>query len=64
VTTGVAKLPLDEQQALATLLLDEIESEHRWSRSFWASQGVLGLMATHALREHQAGTTQALDDLT
>jgi hypothetical protein len=59
----VAKLPHDEQLALAALLLDEIDSERRWSASLAASQGVLDRLAGEALREHRAGKTQPLDEL-
>lgn len=58
----VAKLPPEEQDALAALLLDEIASEHRWSRSFAASPGVLESFAAEALAEHRAGKTRPLDE--
>lgn len=58
----VAKLPVAEQDALATLLLDEIKSEQRWSASFAASQHVLANLADEALAEFQAGKTKTLDD--
>jgi hypothetical protein len=59
----VAKLPPDEQDALATLLLDEIRSEERWSVSFAKSQHTLKALADEALAEFRAGKTQPLDDL-
>ena len=58
----VAKLPADEQDALATLLLDEIKSEQRWSATFAASQHTLGTLADEALAEFKAGKTKALDE--
>lgn len=58
----VAKLPPEEQDALAALLLDEIASEQRWSRSFAASPGVLESLAAEALAEHRAGKTRPLDE--
>jgi hypothetical protein len=58
----VAKLPPEEQNALATLLLDEIKSEQRWSRTFAESQGVLETLAGEALAEHRAGRTKPLDE--
>ena len=58
----VAKLPADEQDILATLLLDEIKSEQRWSAAFAASQHTLKALADEALAEFKAGKTKALDD--
>lgn len=58
----VAKLPADEQDALGTLLLDEIKSDQRWSASFAASQNTLSTLADDALAEFKAGKTQALNE--
>ena len=58
----VAKLPADEQNALATLLLDEIKSEQRWSTALAASQDALGTLADEAIAEFKAGKTKALDE--
>ena len=63
VLAEVAKLPPHEQDALATLLLDEIMSEQRWSASFAKSQPTLKALADEALSEFKAGTTKPLDDL-
>ena len=56
-----AKLPLDEQDALATWLLEEIKSEKRWSELFAASEDKLAKFAKEALDEYQSGKTQQLD---
>jgi hypothetical protein len=58
----VAKLPPEEQDALASLLLEEIKSEQRWSQSLAASQGLLKSLAAEALAEHRAGKSKSLDD--
>jgi len=58
----VAKLPPEEQDILAVLLLDEIKSEQRWSQSFAESQAVLKSLAAEALVEHRAGKTKPLDE--
>ena len=58
----VSKLPPDEQDVLATLLLDEIKSEQRWSQSFTESQAVLKTLAAEALAEHRAGKSKPLDE--
>lgn len=53
-----AKLPEPEQDALAAILLAEIESERRWSDSFAKSQDALADLAAEALAEHAAGKTK------
>jgi hypothetical protein len=58
-----AKLPPDEQDVLAAILLEEIASEHRWSLSFAKSQDVLESLASEALSEFKAGKTKPLDEL-
>jgi hypothetical protein len=58
----VAKLPPEEQDALASLLLDEIKSEQRWSQSLAASQALLKSLAAEALAEHRSGKTKPLDE--
>lgn len=60
VLSEVAKLPASEQDALATILLDELASEHRWSTSFAKSQDVLAKLAEEALAEHASGQTKPL----
>jgi hypothetical protein len=56
----VAKLPASEQDALAAILLEELVSEQRWSKSFEKSQDVLARLAEDALAEHAAGKTKPL----
>jgi hypothetical protein len=56
----VAKLPAPEQDALATILLDELVSEQRWSKSFEKSQDVLARLSEDALAEHAVGKTKPL----
>ena len=58
----VAKLPPEEQDVLATLLLDEMQSEQRWSKTLAESQSVLKSLAAEALTEHRAGKTKSLDE--
>jgi hypothetical protein len=58
----VAKLPPDEQDVLASLLLDEIKSEQRWNSSFSKSQDLLKSLADEALAEFKAGRAKPLDD--
>jgi len=56
-----SKLPEQEQDALAAVLLDELASERRWDQAFADSADLLAQLADQALAEHQAGKTQALD---
>lgn len=53
-------LPQDLQNELARELLDEIEWEQRWDKTFSESQGVLDHMAERALAQHRAGKTEQL----
>jgi hypothetical protein len=57
----VSVLPESEQDALASVLLTEMEAEQRWDQHFKSSQEVLGLMAREALEEYRAGETAPLD---
>ena len=57
----VARLPDHEQNALARWLMDELESERRWSRVFETSQGQLAELAREALEDDRAGRTEPLD---
>ena len=50
-----SKLPPQEQDALATVLLGEIESEHHWDATLAETQEDLAGMADAALVEHRAG---------
>ena len=56
-----AKLPPIEQDALATLLLEEMADEQRWEKSFAQSQNVLANLAQEALAEFAAGKTQVVE---
>jgi hypothetical protein len=58
---AAAKLPDQEQDAVAALLLAELESDRRWSAAFTASQDQLSALADEALHEYQAGLTQPMD---
>jgi hypothetical protein len=61
VVARVSALPDREQDALASVLLDELESERRWDQLFASSQDLLGLMAREALAEYRAGEAAPLD---
>lgn len=56
-----SKLPGPEQDAVASLLLAELESERRWGQSFVSSQEQLAQLADEALKEYAAGETLPMD---
>jgi len=58
-----AQLPEEEQDALAAILLEEMESEERWSTLFANSQNLLERMAKKAIQDFQAGRVQPIDQL-
>ncbi|MBD2410624.1 hypothetical protein FACHB389_17570 [Nostoc calcicola FACHB-389] len=57
----VKQLPETEQDAIAALILEELEDEARWDKAFAQSHDVLAELAAAALAEDQAGKTQELD---
>jgi hypothetical protein len=50
-----------DQDAIAALILEEIEDEARWTRSFSRSAEALSRLAEEALVEHRAGRAPLLD---
>jgi hypothetical protein len=56
----VHSLPIHEQDILASIILDEIDSEKNWAASFTKSQDLLSNMASEAIAEHVAGKTKPL----
>jgi hypothetical protein len=58
---AASKLPDQEQDAVATFLLAELEAERRWTDAFAASEPQLAALAEEALREFEAGETRLMD---
>jgi hypothetical protein len=58
---AAARLPDPEQDAFASLLLAELDSERRWTEAFAATQDQLSSLAGEALREFESGQTQPMD---
>jgi hypothetical protein len=50
-----------EQDAIARLLMDEIESERRWDELFARSPDRLRALADKAWSEHESGSSEPLD---
>jgi hypothetical protein len=57
----IRKLSEDEQNSIAAWILEELESERKWSQSLAESEDLLGQLADEALKEHRAGKTETLD---
>ena len=55
------ELPETEQDAIAQIVIDEIESERRWDALFAKSPENLRKLADRAWAEHEAGGSQELD---
>ena len=56
----VSILPEREQDAFASLLLEEFESEKRWDELFSQSQDKLSFLAKEAREEYRSGKTTPL----
>lgn len=54
-------LPETEQDAVASLILSELEADQYWDQSFKSSQDILGIMAREALEEYRSGEAAPLD---
>lgn len=56
-----SKLSDAQQEAIASLLLEEIDSERKWSESFARSQSQLSEMAKNALSQFDQGKTRRFE---
>jgi hypothetical protein len=56
----IQKLPPDEQDAIATLILEELADEERWGHAFAASQDSLARLAEKARQDRRAGKVHPL----
>jgi hypothetical protein len=61
VMEAVSRLPEKDQEELAAVILQEIEDEAKWDRTFEGSQPQLKRLAENALEEYRAGGTEPLD---
>ncbi len=57
----VAQLPEDEQDAVAALVLAELESEGRWDKGFAENQDTLAELAAEAAQLDEEGATKPLE---
>ena len=58
---AASQLPESDQDAIAGWLLDELQSERKWSDLFASTQNTLASLANEALEEHARGETRELD---
>ena len=56
----VQQLPASQQDAIAQLILDELEDEQRWDAAFARSQATLSRLAAQVRADIRAGKTQPL----
>lgn len=54
-------LPPNEQNAIATIILEELEDEIQWDATFARSQDTLAQLAAEAMAEYRTGKTEELD---
>ena len=59
----VGALPQDEQDAIASQILETIADEEAWRRRFAAKRDVIRRMADAALAEDARGETVPLDEV-
>ncbi len=58
--TRLQTLPESEQNAIASIILDEIEDERRWDEAFSRSPDILAKLAASAMAEYRAGKAKNL----
>ncbi len=54
-------LPASEQDAIASMILEELQDDLKWDRAFASSPDALAKLAATAMAEYRAGKTQELD---
>ena len=59
----VESLPLEEQDAIAAQILDTLDDEEGWARSFRQRPELLQSLAREAMEEHRRGETRPLEKL-
>jgi len=55
------RLDADKQDAIASLIMEELEDDAKWDAAFASSQGSLADLAAEAMAEYNAGQTQSLN---
>ena len=58
----IEALSQEEQDAVASQILETLDDEEAWARSFHENPEKLRLLAQEALEEHRRGETRPLDE--
>ncbi|HBC42325.1 MAG: hypothetical protein IM542_03735 [Pseudanabaena sp. M165S2SP1A06QC] len=58
--TKLRDLSVEQQDAIAMMILEELEDDSKWDRSFASSQNLLAKLAEEAMAEYRAGETEEL----
>jgi hypothetical protein len=58
----VEALSREQQDAIASQILETVDAEEAWERSLLARPDVLRSLAREALEEHRRGETRPLDE--
>jgi hypothetical protein len=58
--SAAARLSVEEQDAFARFILEELRSEARWAQAFASSQDELAGLAQEAAADYKAGRTKPL----
>jgi len=59
----VELLSREEQDAIASQMIETLDDEEAWARSFREKPALLRSLAGEALEEHRRGETRPLDEL-
>ena len=59
----VASLSAEVQDAIASQIIETLDDEEAWARSFRERPELLRSLAREALEEHRRGETRPLDEL-
>ena len=59
----IESLPPEEQDAIASQIIETLDDEQAWTQSFRADPEKLRRLAREALEEHRKGETRPLDEL-
>lgn len=59
----IERLSPDEQDAIASQIIETLDDEQAWTRTFREDPEKLRRLAREALDEHHRGETRALDEL-
>jgi hypothetical protein len=57
-----SRLPEEDQDVLAEMLLSDLASEERWAEAFAKSQDKLAVLAREALAEFNQGKTKLIEE--